>query len=273
MSSQSHESLDHQLLELIEEFASLATKHVDVLLSQLEGHRLKVEVAWAVREHEAKVDVHHVASRVKQDVSVVPVLDLQDVAQERIPYHGSHEVLLGGLVPPDVLLALRYDLQGFLSADSFQARQRSGREIGGADAKGGIRLCGRKRCFQILRYLLDARLTFISEGLDEVLPQSLDVRVLFLQLIDRDCIWNRLNQATSRTSSDNVKWLEPDLEVVRLKNCLELLDQLRRELLLGQVVGAFDYHRNQPIVRDFAIYALLLRFPAHLAECSLAKET
>ena len=48
MCSQSHESLDHQLLELIEEFASLATEHVDVLLSQFEGGRLKVEVARAV---------------------------------------------------------------------------------------------------------------------------------------------------------------------------------------------------------------------------------
>lgn len=48
------------VLERFEELGSVATEHIDVLLSQLEGHCLKVEVTRAVREEEAKVNMDHV---------------------------------------------------------------------------------------------------------------------------------------------------------------------------------------------------------------------
>jgi hypothetical protein len=40
------------------------------------------------------------ALRVEQDVSVVSVLDLEDVTEQTVSSHGPHEVLLGGIVPP-----------------------------------------------------------------------------------------------------------------------------------------------------------------------------
>jgi len=36
------------ILERFEELGSMASKHIDVFLSELEGYCLKVEVAWAV---------------------------------------------------------------------------------------------------------------------------------------------------------------------------------------------------------------------------------
>lgn len=63
----------------------------------------------------------HVAARVKENVSVVSVFNLQNVAKERVADHGSHEVLLGSLVSTDVLRILRGDLQRFLSCDAFDA--------------------------------------------------------------------------------------------------------------------------------------------------------
>ena len=58
-----------------------------------------------------------------------------------------------------------------------------------------------------------------------------------------------------------------------LENSLELLDKLGGKLLLGQVVGTFDDHRDETVVWNFAVYAFLLRFSANLAEGSGPKET
>lgn len=66
----------------------------------------------------------------------------------------------------------------------------------------------------------------MTESLDEVLAQCLDVWILLLKLIDRDSIWNGLDEAASRTRGDNVEWFQPDIEVMRLENCLELLYEL-----------------------------------------------
>ena len=76
----------------------------------------------------------------------------------------------------------------------------------------------------------------VSESLDEVLSQGLNMRILLLKLIDADSIWNCLDQASCWTSGDDVEWPEPELKTVRLKNCLELLDELRGELLLSKVI-------------------------------------
>lgn len=65
--------------------------------------------------------MNHVASGVKENVSVVSVFDLQNVTEKRVANHGSHKVLLGSLVSPDVLRILGGDLQRFLSCDAFEA--------------------------------------------------------------------------------------------------------------------------------------------------------
>lgn len=81
MFSYGHEAFEHQRFELLKELRSLAAKDINVLLCQFEGRRLKVKVARTITEHEAEVDVYHVANRVQKDVTVVSILDLQDIAQ------------------------------------------------------------------------------------------------------------------------------------------------------------------------------------------------
>jgi len=66
----------------------------------------------------------------------------------------------------------------------------------------------------------------ISENLYEILSQILNVRILLFQLIDRNCIWNSFNQTTSRARSNNIERLQPELQLVRLKDSLKLLNQL-----------------------------------------------
>ena len=60
----------------------------------------------------------------------------------------------------------------------------------------------------------------------EVLSQCLDLWILLLQLIDAYGIRDRFNKATSWTSGDDVEWLEPQFELVGLKDRLELTDEL-----------------------------------------------
>ena len=82
---QSHESLLHQLTELVEAVAVVSTEHFHLLLSQLEWSLLELDsFARGVGEEEAKVDVHDMAFDIQHDVSVVPVLDLEDVAHETV---------------------------------------------------------------------------------------------------------------------------------------------------------------------------------------------
>lgn len=56
------------------------------LMAQLEGSALKAHVgARADLQNEAKIDVHQAALSVYQDVAVVPVLRLQQIASNGIP--------------------------------------------------------------------------------------------------------------------------------------------------------------------------------------------
>lgn len=60
------ESFDHESLELVEEFAALSSENIDVLLSELEGHRLEIHIlAWTVRKHKTEIDMDHVTLRIK----------------------------------------------------------------------------------------------------------------------------------------------------------------------------------------------------------------
>ena len=44
-----------------------------------------------------------------------------------------------------------------------------------------------------------------SESFDKVLAECLDVRVLFLELVDRDSIWDGLDEPSSWTSGNDVE--------------------------------------------------------------------
>ena len=68
----------------------------------------------------------HVAARIEQDVSIMSVLDLQNVAEKRVANHRSHEVFLGCLVSPEILRVLILHLQGLLHADALQSWYRRG---------------------------------------------------------------------------------------------------------------------------------------------------
>lgn len=111
-----------------------------------------------------------------------------------------------------------------------------------------------------------------SEGLDEVLSERLDVRVLLFELVDRHCVRDRLDEASRGAGRDDVEGRQPQLESVGFEDGLELRNQLGGELLLGEVVGTLDDHGDQPIVWRLPVRTLLLRFPANLAKALRAKQ-
>lgn len=51
----------------------------------------------------------------------------------------------------------------------------------------------------------------VSKCLDEVLPQGLDVWILFLKLVDADSIRNGFDESTCWASCDDVEWAQPEL--------------------------------------------------------------
>lgn len=79
---QLHEALDHKALEFGESARVLPTKQLDILRRHLETVGFTIDVARRVAQQKAEVYVDHVALRVEQDVPVVPVLNLQDVAEK-----------------------------------------------------------------------------------------------------------------------------------------------------------------------------------------------
>jgi len=98
------------------------------------------------------------------------------------------------------------------------------------------------------------------------------MRILLLQLVDGDSVWYGLDEAARRTGSDDVEGLQPKLQLVRLEDCLEFHYKLGGELLLGQVVRAFDNHRDQAIPRHILEGAFLLNLTAGLAEALGAEQ-
>ena len=82
---QCQEAVLHQLTVFAEVLRPVAAKYLDLLRRELERGLLELDaLAWRIRQEEPKVNVHYVAFNVDHDVSVVSVLDLQDVAQKRV---------------------------------------------------------------------------------------------------------------------------------------------------------------------------------------------
>ena len=92
------------------------------------------------------------------------------------------------------------------------------------------------------------------------------MRILLLKLVDTHSIWNGLDKATSWTSRDNVEWFKPEFEAMRFKDGLELLNKLRCELLLSQIIWRFNNHRDEAIIRELTMLTLFLGLSAHLWE-------
>lgn len=128
--------------------------------------------------------------------------------------------------------------------------------------------------YGLLRWQLGSVLAAaFSEGLDEVLTERLDVGVLLLQLVDRDCVRDGLDQASGGAGRDDVEGRQPQLEPVGFEDRLELRNQLRGELLLGQIVRTLHNDRDEPIVRRLPIRTLLLRLPTNLSKALSAKQS
>ena len=89
------ESAQHQNLEVGEHVALDAAHHLGELVRHLEGGWLEAQVLGRTRQHEAVVDVDEVAVVVEEYVAVVAILDLEQVAGDRVAGAGGHEVLLG----------------------------------------------------------------------------------------------------------------------------------------------------------------------------------
>ena len=221
---------------------------------------------------------------IEQNVSIVSIFDLQNVAKQRVPSHRPHEVLLGTVVPRQVLLVflracLIYNvLSTFRNAldGNFLLCCVSASRLCGLDIflhRGSHGLDGDVTISIWLRILINSLVNLILKGLNKVLPQVQNVRILLLKLINRDRVWDGFNEAAGGTSGNNIKWLEPQFKFVRLENCIELFDKLRCELLLSEVVGTLNNDRHNTIIRHLAIITCLLRLSAHLVERFSSEQT
>ena len=86
-------------LEVVKQLRSFALRvgvhDLKQLASQLEGRSLEVDTTRGVAEHEAEVDVDDVAPLIQHDVAIMPVLDLQEEADQAVPCHALHKISLG----------------------------------------------------------------------------------------------------------------------------------------------------------------------------------
>lgn len=89
------QSLQYQILELGVSRRLIAAHDLDEFGRQLERAGLEAEIAGRRRQHEAEVDVYDVAVAVQQDVAVVAILDLDEIADEAVGRAALDEIFLG----------------------------------------------------------------------------------------------------------------------------------------------------------------------------------
>jgi hypothetical protein len=75
----------------------VGVQHLQQLTGEFEGGGLKVDTPRGVGQHEAKINVNEMAHIVQQDIAVVPVLYLEQVADNAVGSHALREVALGRL--------------------------------------------------------------------------------------------------------------------------------------------------------------------------------
>ena len=93
MLAQFHEAFDHEPLEFGKCSGVLPAEQLDILGGHLEAASFAVDVPGRVAEQKAEVNVDHVALRVEQDVPIVSVLDLQNVAEKGVAGRRLQEVV------------------------------------------------------------------------------------------------------------------------------------------------------------------------------------
>ena len=76
----------------------------------------------------------------------------------------------------------------------------------------------------------------VSESLNKVLSEVLNMGILLFELINGNRIRDCFYEASSWASGYDVEGLQPELKFMRLENSLELLNQLRSKLLLSEIV-------------------------------------
>jgi hypothetical protein len=89
-----HETEAHQLTVLFEFLGLDPAEYLDLLTCQLEGGLLEFDaLARSIAEKETEVDVHQVTCDINHDVTVVSILDLQDITHKRVSGKGSAEIV------------------------------------------------------------------------------------------------------------------------------------------------------------------------------------
>lgn len=95
----------HQTFEVRKLIALQAIHQVNVVLCQLERCLFEGPLPWRILKHKAEVDVQDVSKARQHDIAVMPVFDIEDVAEHRVPSQRSNKVPLcflkaGPIVPP-----------------------------------------------------------------------------------------------------------------------------------------------------------------------------
>lgn len=62
----------------------ISTHDFNKLGRQLEGTRLKSQIPWGRREDETEVDVDQMSIRVKQNIAIVPILNLNQITDKAV---------------------------------------------------------------------------------------------------------------------------------------------------------------------------------------------
>jgi hypothetical protein len=99
MLADSQESFHAQLHEPHELFCIRFASHdINHFLAELERRIFEFEIAaWRNVENEPEVDVYNVPFVVHQNVSVVAILNLEDVGDDGIGCHTLYKIAAGGL--------------------------------------------------------------------------------------------------------------------------------------------------------------------------------
>lgn len=92
---------------------------LDIILSDLKGRFLKVEIPRRTADHKTEVDMDNMPHIIHQNIIIMPVLNLEDVLEQRVPRKTEGKVCYSCLpvLPVDLLV---YCAQGFLIGRCFQ---------------------------------------------------------------------------------------------------------------------------------------------------------
>ena len=89
----SHKAESHQLTILFELLGSDPAKHLNHFTCQLKWSLFELEAfAGGIREQETEIDVHYMPSNVNHDITVVAILDLENIANKGIGSKRGAEV-------------------------------------------------------------------------------------------------------------------------------------------------------------------------------------